>query len=439
MSAIYKKHLNGPVLWILFILLTAAGCSQKKHLMADAKQMEEAGMLESAMESYRLVYDQYQEGSALISMNRVSQQLLNQKCNQAVALCMAGQHDEGLNLFAESKRFQQANSQYEIKMPLNAEAQIQQCKTGYIQELVNQAESALMSLELSKAETLVNKIFSLDYDNVEAKSLTLLLEIIPSYNEGQKAFELEMWRDAYRAFDKVCRLDASYRDAKAKRDEALQNGHVSLAYIIKDGVAPIKVAQNLGSSIKGGLLDLKEPFLDLLERSDLEILIKEQQSSLSAEYDGDKGPEAGKLRRANYILYGEIITYKINTEPERRQKCDCGATLGIYSDKVECFEYSQRRSLELSLRYQLVDAESGKIFMADVIQTNKSDVGVRYDFEIGKKISLTSITLQREHDVDLTKMKQPKEDLLLSESELCNLANDQIAKEIAKKMADFNP
>jgi hypothetical protein len=439
MSAIYPKRFHSSVVWALIIFVAAAGCSQKKHLLADAKQMEEAGMLQSAMDSYRLVYDQYQEGNALIAMNRVSQQILNQKCNQAVALCMGGQHDEGLNLFAEAKRFQQANSQFEIKMPLNAETQIQQCKTGYIQELIKQAEAALMNLELNKAESLLNRIFSLDYDNVEAKSLSLLLEIIPSYNEGQKAFELELWRDAYHAFNKVCRLDASYRDAKSKRDEALQNGHISLAYIIKDGVAPIKVAQSLGSSIKGELLDLKDPFLDLLERSDLEILIREQQSSLSAEYDADQGPEAGKLRRANFILYGEIISYKINTEPERTLKCDCANTLGIYSDKVECFEYNQRRTLELSMRYQLVDAESGKIFMADVIQTNKSDVGVRYDFQIGKKISLTSATLQRDHDVDLTRMKQPKEDLLQSESELCNLANEQIAKEIAKKMANFKP
>jgi hypothetical protein len=113
--------------------------------------------------------------------------------------------------------------------------------------------------------------------------------------------------------------------------------------------------------------------------------------------------------------------------------------MNIYSDKVICSEYNQRRTVEIAFRYQLVDAETGKIFMADVIQQKAEDVGKRYDFEITKKISLMSPTLNKNHDVDLTSMKKPKEDYLISDTELSEMAINAIAKEIAKRLADFNP
>lgn len=439
MKPLYTLKNTISIFFIALFLLVFASCSQQKALLEEAAKLESAGMLQSAFQRYESIHQQYQSTDAAIGMNRVSQQMLQQKCNEALTLCMSDQHELGLEKFREAKSFCQNNKHIEIAMPANIEFQMQECKNNYIGKLLQQAEAAALNMELTKAEQMLDKVRALDYDNATAEALALLIRIIPIYKEGQKAYDLEMWRQAYEQFDRVCQLDISYRDAKLKRDQALSNAHLSLAYVAKEGNAPAKVMASLASNIKGEILNLKNPFIELLERADLEMLIKEQQITLGAEFDGENGPEAGKFRRANYLLYGEIIAYKANIEPERISQCDCGKTMNIYSDKVNCFEYNQRRTVEIAFRFQLADAETGRIFMADVIQQKMEDQGTRYDFEITKKLSLTSPTLNKNHEVDLTSMKKPKEDFLLSDTELSEMVINSIARDIAKRIADFNP
>ena len=439
MKPLYSRFYFNLFSALFLTCLVLSACSGHKSLMEEAGKLEKAGMLQSALQQYQSAYDQYRLTDAAIGMNRVCQQMLQQKCNEALSYCMSDQHELGIEKLREAKAFYESHKQLEINMPANIEFQIQECKAGHVKRLLQQAEAAALNMELSKAEQLLDKVRALDYDNAPAEALALLIRIIPIYNDGQKAYDLGLWRQAYEQFNRVCLLDFSYRDAKFKRDEALKNAHLSVAYIAKESNAPARVVTSLASNIKGEILSLKNPFIELLERSDLELLIREQQNTLGAEFDGENGPEAGKFRRANYLLYGEIIAYKANIEPERMFNCDCGRTMNIYSDKVTCFEYSQRRTLEIAFRYQLVDAETGEIFMADVIQQRMEDQGTRYDFEIGKRISLTSPLLNKNHDVDLTNMKKPKEDFLMSENELSELAIKTIAKEIAKRLGEFNP
>jgi Curli production assembly/transport component CsgG len=419
--------------------MVLAACSSTKKGIQEAKALEDAGMFQSAVKKYEELYAADQAQVALIGINRISQMMIDQMCAQAASLCMVGSHEEGLRKFEEAKAYYELRKIYEVHLPVNLVTQIEQCKASQVQLLLDQAEAQVMNLELVKAQTTLERLFRLDYDNSAAQALQVLLQIIPIYNEGESAFDLELWPAAYAAFDKVCRIDASYREAKAKRDLAMINGSFSLAYIIKEGVAPNKIAQGLATEVKGELLNLRNPFLELLEHDDLEVLLKEQKSGLSAEFDNENGPQAGKFRRANYLLYGEIITFKANLDPEKKQKCDCAKSLGIYSDKVECFEWTQKRSLELSLRFQLVDAESGKIYLADVIHLLKSDTGGRFDFEVDKKISLMSPTLKKDHEVDLSQMKKTKEDALLSEAELQNALQHDLAMEIAKRVKEFKP
>jgi hypothetical protein len=388
----------------LALSLTAAlmvACSQQRKLMESAQKMEEAGMLQSALIGYTDVYKAYESVDAKIAQRRVTQQLLNVQCQQALSMCMSGKINESFKNLQEARNFYEANKHLEINFPAQSEQQIAQCKKEYVSNLVAETQEAILDLDFDRGENLVDEIYSLDYDNKQVKGLALLLQIVPVYNEGQKALDIELWRQAYDSFNKVCTLDASYRDAKANRDLALMNGRIALAYLIKDGNAPEKVEQSLASQIKGEVLALKNPFIELLERSDLDVLIQEQQNSLGAEYDSEKGPLAGRFQRANYLLYGEVINYKVTAEPERSVKCDCGVKLNIHSDKVECFEITQKRQVEMSFRFQLVNAETGKIYLADVFHEKLDDFGARYDFTISKKLSLMSPTFQKDHDVDL--------------------------------------
>ncbi|MBL0317675.1 MAG: hypothetical protein IPP69_18725 [Flavobacteriales bacterium] len=60
-------------------------------------------------------------------------------------------------------------------------------------------------------------------------------------------------------------------------------------------------------------------------------------------------------------------------------------------------------------------------------------------YEILKKISLTSPTLTKDHDVNLSNKVEPEVDFLLTKTEMFAEMNEYFATELAKTVATFRP
>ncbi|MFM9983834.1 MAG: CsgG/HfaB family protein [Flavobacteriales bacterium] len=435
-----KRPLFHQLLLLISGILFLASCNEGKKLMKEGQTLETGGLRSEALEKYTQAYYNFNRTEGLVGMKRMSQGILDGKFQSAQMSCMVENYEVALSAYEDAFAYQNQQVSLELKSPPSAMENYQACKSKYIESLYEEAESAVLKEEYEKGQNLIRKILSIDRRNQKAQYLDLMCEVLPNYNAGKRAMELEMWREAHVYFDEVCLIDAGYKDASAMRAECLKKGSFAVAYKIKDNKeAPDNVEKALGATIKGELLNSRNPYLELLERENLDVVIQEQQETLSPEFDSESSSSAGKLKRAQFILSGELVYYRSEVTPEVRQSCDCANKLSIYSDKVNCYEITSKRKLEATFKYQLIDAETGKLFISDVITFSKQDDGLKFDYEIQKKFSLMSPTGYKNHEVDLSTLKKPAPDLLLSEQDLLLQMNAFFSNKVSAALSKFSP
>jgi hypothetical protein len=409
-------------------------------MMKDAAVLEKGGLKQEALNKYSFIYDNYENAEARVGMKRMAQQILNEKVQRAQMQCMSENFEAALTAYDDAIAFRNGYPSFELNTTGNLDESQRECRNRYIDKLYSQAEAYVKGDDFDSAHIYIRKIVALDRNNQKAMFLEAMCDILPNYNAGMVALDKQLWRDAYVYFSEVCKIDAGFRDALQKRDEALEKGTFAIVYKISSNKSIADgMEEALAAKIKGVLLASENPFMELLERDDLEVIYDEQQETMTPGFEYETGAASGKLKRARFILSGELVNLEVARTPEAKSKCDCYAAYKIYSDKVNCYQYVQSASCNATFKFKLLDAETGKLYKSDVISFSDQDIGKRYSYEIMKKISLTSPTGTRDHDVNLANMQNPETDPLITEQEMLNKLYSFIADKVTGSMNSFRP
>jgi len=363
-------------------LLLLSSCQGPKSLMKEAKVFEEAGLKEKAFESYELIYDNYRKAEALVGMKRIAQKNLDEKFQKAQQTCAFGQHEAALKEYAEAFDYANRYRSLELKVPASAEMQKESCRQSYINLLIDEATAAIKDERYSYAQELIQKLGYLDRNNKKVEYLDILSRIFPNYRSGQKALELGLYRQGYEFFNEVTKLDAGFEDALALRDLCLEKSRFTMAYVpVHNKQAEKAIERSVSATIKQKILQLKSPFIALVEREALDQMIQEQMNNMSAVFDQSTVIEAGKLAGARYIITGELISYEPMNSPQRNieRKGFLGSTEA--AKKIKYVEHRVGRGLDASFRYQILDAETGKIFASEIITFSERDQVIWAEYE----------------------------------------------------------
>lgn len=427
-------------LYAVLILPAMVSCSPQKKLLKEADELNRGGLTNQAYARYELIWNNYSNTAALISMKSIAEKELKELVSAANQQCLIKDYDTALKTFEQAFAFHQSKQSLELKLPPQTTDNYNTCKNNYLEELRTKAESAVYDGDYTTAHQIIGKIYSVDRNYKQAAYLELICEIMPHYKAGIKSMELGLYREAYYSLNEVCKLDADFRDAREMRDLCLKKASYSIVYRIKqNSVSPITLNQSLAAGIKSEILKGKNPFIEILERDELDVILQEQQESMRPEFENESGAEAGKLRRTRYILTGEILNYTLNTTPEQTRKCNCASTFNIYSDKVDCFEQTQQRSIKANFKIQLLDSETGKLYLTEIIPFNYQDDSKLFSYEVRRKISLTSPGLTKEHEVNLSGLKNPVQNDLESSEEMQQKFIRIVSTEVSKIMDGFRP
>ena len=373
------------LIFISFILITFSGlmsCNGPRKLMKEAKVYEDGGLRDRAYQAYSAIYDQHQKAEALVAMKRIAQSILIEKFQKAQMECMRSNFESALSYYDEAFAYAYSKSHLQLEIPLSAEEQRNQCKADYFNSLYSQAEQAVLDENYEEAQRLIQKLRSLDRNNKKVEYLDLISKIYPNYNAGVKAMELELWREGYDYFNEVCKLDADFKDALKLREQCLNKAKYTIAYvpILKPEIDDA-IESSVSAFVKQKVLALQSPFIELVERESLEAMLQEQMNSMNAAFDQNDVIEAGKLAGARYIITGELIMYEHKTSPQRGQEKKAYLGNNVDDKKVRYTEYRLGRGVDASFRYKILDAETGKIYAAEVIPYQERDNVVWADFE----------------------------------------------------------
>ncbi len=431
----------------LFLL---SSCQGPKSLMKEAKVYEDAGLKEKAFESYESIYDSYGKAEALVGMKRIAQKNLDEKFQKAQQTCAFGQHETALKEYAEAFDYANKYRSLELKIPASAEMQKENCRQSYINLLIEEATAAIKEERYSFAQELIQKLGYLDRNNKKVEYLDILSLIFPNYRSGQKAMDLGLYRQGYEFFNEVTKLDAGFEDALALRDICLEKSKYTMAYVpVHNKQADKAIERSVSATIKQKILQLKSPFIQLVERETLDQMIQEQMNNMSAVFDQSTVIEAGKLAGARYIITGELISYEPMTSPLRNieRKGFLGST--VDGKKIKYMEHRVGRGLDAAFRYQILDAETGKIYASEIITFTDRDnvVWSEYDGDyeniypgewkwqlMGSKEDYINREGREELMKQFTGRKSP-----MTEMEFRMKMMESISTKVANAVKDFNP
>lgn len=369
-------------LLFFFLVLVLASCSGYRSAMKEALKLEEAGLRREAMERYTAIFGAHQKADARIGMKRNGQAILDGKFQSARGECMRGQFTEALRSYELAFAYHLEHQSLELKLPANAQMDQAACRQDYIDDLYTKAEEAVLQERFEEAKGLIGRLYQLDRSNKRAQYLEILCEIIPNYNLGKKAEELGLWRDAYRFYNEVTQLDAGYKDALMRRDAALEKARVTLAVVQFQADASLAFLQKeLVAVTKNELLQLRDPFIQLVERDDLSALVEEQTKGMLGLVDAATAVKAGELTGAQFLLSLELM--QVNVQPLRSTRQEKKGYLGSNeaARKVKYTEVVSSRSVEATCRYKVIDTESGRVHLSGSIPYAKRETGLSSEFD----------------------------------------------------------
>ncbi|MDZ4667099.1 MAG: CsgG/HfaB family protein [bacterium] len=262
-------------------------------------------------------------------------------------------------------------------------------KNEYISKQYDAGLEHMRNNKYDQAELVFSNISEIDSTYKDATVLRLKSILEPLYQHGNKMMELENYKEAYRDFHKVISLDQTYKNALALEKESLSKASVGL------GVLPIQNQTNvqgfdvrLYQQIVASLVQTKNPFLRVVDRSSMESLLREQQLGMSGIVDPESAAKAGKLIGLKYVLMtaisdlvyedkglqkDSILAYEAVTE-KMPSTIPNGLPQTITRfKKVKYYDETQKRKLYYRVFYQLVSTQTSQVVASDVISEEASD------------------------------------------------------------------
>jgi len=359
-----------PAHLIIFTLAFCLGsCNSYKQLLLDAEKYEAGGMKEEALSIYSQIHnDDPRQVDAHISFNRLGEEIMNRYLASMRMSITAGSFDNAIETYHEAVALASQYRATGIEVSDQFEMHYNAARTGKADQLYDRAEVLVLEGRYEAAQNLLDEIYKYNRNHERAEYLELISELYPSYNRGVKAMGLGLYKEAYHHFIQVTCKDIEFKDAWERQNDCVEEGSYTLSYVpIHHYGAAKSIEVAIGAGVQQQVLELKDPFVKLLDRNNLTTLIDEQMNSMSAHFDEDAAIEVGKFKGAQYVLTGELVQYsnelgKVNFEYKK-------GYLGnsVDAKKVRYTEYAQSRRLEAHFKFQLLDAETGEVFVSQTI------------------------------------------------------------------------
>jgi hypothetical protein len=210
----------------------------------------------------------------------------------------------------------------------------------------------------------------------------------PLYRSGKDALANARYRKAYDDLEKVVAKNAGYKDAGAMRNEALTKGRYSIAVLPFSGPANKQdQAARVEAYATTSLTEVNDPFIKVVDRSDIQRILDEQRLGLSGVVDEKTAVSAGKLMGAQAVLMGTLIDYREEIGQVKRstkdgfesyqvKQIDATTNQPMLITKfkpVKYTEYFQENKVSASFSYKLVSLETGEVLLSKVVDQQKAD------------------------------------------------------------------
>ena len=390
------KNIISPFIIVLTAITLCASlnsCKGAKSYVKRGAKMEAAGMIDQAADFYSTALKKKPANlDALSGLNRTGQIILSRHLALFDEATLRSDKESAIRNFKNAESFYDKVNAFGVTLnfPDSKRAQYESVKNDHVQELYTIATSHLEKLEYNQALKLLEEITSLVPGFKDAASLADFAFCTPTYDLAMTAMDDKLFRSAYETFSDVVNRDETFKDASERRDEVLELGRFTIALMsFKNGSNRRNISTKLSSYVEQNLMESNDPFLVVVDRESIDLILQEQQLELSGLTSGAE-LEIGSLLGVKAILKGTVTGCTVSTTPLRHDN-----KRGYEKYRVETIdsegkkryetkyrsvgytEFYQSSEVDISFTLKLVSMETGAILSSKTIESYSSD-DVRY-------------------------------------------------------------
>lgn len=390
------KNIISPFIIVLTAITLCASlnsCKGAKSYVKRGAKMEAAGMIDQAADFYSTALKKKPANlDALSGLNRTGQIILSRHLALFEEATLRSDKESAIRNFKNAESFYDKVNAFGVTLnfPDSKRAQYESVKNDHVQELYTIATSHLEKLEYNQALKLLEEITSLVPGFKDAASLSDFAFCTPTYDLAMTAMDDKLFRSAYETFSDVVNRDETFKDASERRDEVLELGRFTIALMsFKNGSNRRNISTKLSSYVEQNLMESNDPFLVVVDRESIDLILQEQQLELSGLTSGAE-LEIGSLLGVKAILKGTVTGCTVSTTPLRHDN-----KRGYEKYRVETIdsegkkrnetkyrsvgysEFYQSSEVAMSFTLKLVSMETGAILSSKTIESYSSD-DVRY-------------------------------------------------------------
>ncbi len=451
----------------LFFLLTE-GCSGSRTMTRKAVQLEEAGMTEEAARYYLVALQRKNTNiDAKIGLRKTGQIMLDQKLSQFYRAFGQEEYQKAAYAYRDACDYYETIDRVHVKLdfPEYYREYYNEAREAYLSTQYEMARKALDQERFVDAREILAEIADFDPEYAELEELRSYAKLEPKYREAREAFGAERYRTAYYLFDSILQA-REYRDSRTLQARCKEKATYTIAFLpFGNSTESEGSAEAIAAAIIKNILQSNDPFLRIIDREHLEILLNEQELGMTGLVNQQTAANAGNLVGARAVLSGDLVRM---TEDEGKEKRDTKKGYHAYLEKILDREtgryrpvnrynkvyykqYRKENRVSLAFRYKLISSETGEILLSDLIELSETDRAewARYD---GDERYLYPGTWERRNkaspgDRVYTGRRQRRElerllkasDETTSIDELAGKLYRSVGQAVARKLITFNP
>ena len=377
----------------LSLSMSITSCNGAKAYVKKAYKLEEAGMHEQAAVHYMTALGKKPDNvDAHIGLKRTGQIVLSRHLADFDEAVMRNDRESAIRSFKKADSYNNTVANYGVTLAFPAEkrTQYEGVKNAHVQEIYVEGSKHLENLEYAEALVIFEEIEGLVPGFKDAKQLGDYCYCKPRFDNAKEFMKTEMYRSAHRLYTEILARDGDFENSADLLQESLEKGKYTIALMkFENGSNRNNVETKLSAYAEQKLMNSSDPFLTIVDRESLEMILQEQHLELSGLTSGSE-LEIGEILGAKAILKGTVMDCSYNKSSPQQQRKN-----GFEKYKVEkinsegkkyyetkykpvyYWEYSQSADVRMTFNIKMISMTTGQIITSETVSTNLSDQ-VRY-------------------------------------------------------------
>jgi tetratricopeptide (TPR) repeat protein len=373
----------------LGLIMGLYSCNGARAYVKKAQKTEEAGMMDQAATYYMVALGKKPNNTdALIGLKRTGSIVLARHLADFDKSVLLGEREAAISSFENAEDYSKLVSHHNVTLafPEAKRTLYNSVKNAHVEEIYIEGSEHLEYMRYSEALVLFERIEELVPGFKDAAALADYSFCKPTYELGNSAMEEGKYRTAYEAYDDVVNRDSSFEDASERRQEALETGRYTIALMkFENGSNRRNVHNKVSSYIEQELMSSTDPFLTVVDRESIDLILQEQHLELSGLTSGAE-LEIGSLLGAKAILKGTVVECShshSSLRSDNRKGYEKYRVEAINSEgkkywvtkyrPVNFTEYNQSCEVVMTFNLKLVSMETGTVLHSGTVRSSRSD------------------------------------------------------------------